>query len=91
MGAAENCLGSSQLHSSTYERIISAFHFLPRQNSPCLGTSLTTIIADALGLSWNCQYQPRLVDSRQSLEAGRSRAIGLPCRGESVAFFTSSL
>ena len=52
---------------------------------------LATTLADAPGLSCDCHYQPRFVDGWQSQEAGRSRAIGLPYRGQSVAFFISSL
>jgi hypothetical protein len=80
MGAAENCLGSNQFHSSTYKHIISAFHFLPRQDSFYLRSSLTTTIADALGLPRDCRCEPRPVKGWQSQEAGRSGTIGLPLR-----------
>ena len=80
MGGAGNCLSSCQFHSSTYTHVISAFHFLPRQNNLCLRTSLTTTLADALGLSRDCHCEPRLVGAWQSLKAGRSWAIGLPWR-----------
>ena len=86
-----SCLGSNQLHSAIYSRAFSDFHFLLRQNSLCLRTCLNNTLADAPGLSWDCHYQPWLVEGWQSREAGRSWAIGSPYRGQSVAFFTSSL
>jgi len=61
MGAAGNCLSSCQFHSTTSIDVISALHFLPRQDSLCLRFSLTTILADALGLSWDCDCEPHLV------------------------------
>ena len=61
MDAAGNSLSSCQFHSSTYTDVISALHFLPRQNSLCLRISLTTTLADALGLPRDCDCEPRLV------------------------------
>lgn len=91
MGEVSGCLSPCQFHSGTYSRVLSTLSLLPRQNNLWLSAFLTTTIADAPGLSWDCHYQPRLVDGWQSPKAGRSRAIGLPYRGQSVAFFISSL
>jgi len=91
MSGKGSCVGSSQLHSTICTHTNSVFHSLPQQDSLFLNNFLTTTIADAPGLSSDCHYQPRLVDGWQSLEAGRSRAVGLPYRDQSVAFFTSSL
>ena len=61
MGGARNCLSSCQFHCSIYADVISALHFLPRQNSLCLRISLTTTLADALSLPRDCDCEPRLV------------------------------
>ena len=74
MGAAGNCLSSCQFHSSTYSDVITALHFLPLQNSLFLRISLTATLADALGLSWDCDCKPRLVgrgNLRESVGLGR--------------------
>jgi len=74
MGAAGNCLSSCQFHSSTYSDVITALHFLPLQNSLFLRISLTTTLADALGLPRDCDCEPRLVgrgNLRESVGPGR--------------------
>jgi hypothetical protein len=86
-----SCAGSGQLYSTIYRRTFSDFHSLPPQNSFCSINHSTTTIADAPGLSSDCHYQPRLVEGWQSLEAGRSRAVGSTYRDQSVGFFNSSL
>ena len=75
MCGKRNYLGSNQLHLSTFVHRLSAVHSLPRQNSPCLSVYLTTTLADALGLSWDCRCGPGLLrvgNLRKPVELGRS-------------------
>ena len=54
-------LGSSQVHPTIYTHTISGFNSLPRQDSLFPKNSLTTTLADALGLPRDCDCEPRLV------------------------------
>lgn len=73
-------MGLGRLLSTTCTRIISVFNSSPQQATLFLKNSLTTIIADAPGLSWDCHCRPPFARDCQSQKAGRSWAIRLEYR-----------
>ena len=62
MRAKGSCLGWNRFISTKYTRTISDFRFSPWQDSLCLRNAFTTTLADALGLSWDCNYLPGLLE-----------------------------
>ena len=78
MGEACSRLSQCQFHYSTYTNISSAFHLLAWQDSLCLRTSLTTVLADALGLHFLLSSPTKGEEKyRGDKRAGRTWAIGL--------------
>jgi len=77
MGGTGNCLGLGRFLSTIYTHTISVFNSSPQQATLFPKNSLTTIMADAPGLSCDCRCEPRPVGDWQSRKAGRSRTIRL--------------
>jgi hypothetical protein len=82
MGATGCLSNSCQFDSSAYANVTIYPHSLSGQASPCLRSSLTADLADALGLMCGRHCQPRPAGEWRSREAGRSWASGLPLESQ---------
>jgi hypothetical protein len=83
-----SCLCLGRFLSTKYTHIISILNSSLQQATLSPNNSLITIIADAPGLHFPLSSPSKGEDKGEGDNgAGRSRAIGLACRDQSVACF----